>query len=140
MSLKVRRVKKTPLQVLKNYISDFFERLSGLDKLTLVLVCFLFGIGLLMIYSITSISIYNGVKNDPTNFFIKTLIMAVAGIGAMGVIIIMPYRMLKNLSFLAVIGCPLILLVTLLFAKGSADSVIVTSCSVVVHRISLPHS
>ena len=104
MSLKVRRVKKTPLQVLKNYISDFFERLSGLDKLTLVLVCFLFGIGLLMIYSITSISIYNGVKNDPTNFFIKTLIMAVAGIGAMGVIIIMPYRMLKNLSFLAVIG------------------------------------
>ena len=122
MSLKVRRVKKTPLQILKNYTSDFFERLSGLDKLTLVLVCFLFGIGLLMIYSITSISIYNGVKNDPTNFFIKTLIMAVAGIGAMGVIIIMPYRMLKNLSFLAVIGCPLILLVTLLFAKGSADS------------------
>lgn len=122
MSLKIRKIKKNPLQALKNYVMEFLDRLSGIDKVTLTLVAFLFGIGLLMIYSITSISIYNGVKDDPTNFFIKTLIMAVAGIAAMGVMIVIPYQILKKLSILAVIGCPVILMFTILFAKGSEAS------------------
>ena len=122
MSLKIRKIKKNPLQALKNYVMEFLDRLSGIDKVTLTLVAFLFGIGLLMIYSITSISIYNGVKDDPTNFFIKTLIMAVAGIAAMGVMIVTPYQILKKLSILAVIGCPIILMFTILFAKGSEAS------------------
>ncbi len=122
MSVKVRKIKKNPLQAIKNYVIDLFDRLSGIDKVTLVLVAFLFGIGLLMVYSITSISIYNGAENDPDNYFIKTLIMAVIGIVAMGVIIVIPYQMLKRLSLIAVFVCPVILVLTMLFAGGSEAS------------------
>ena len=73
MNFKKNRIKKKPLQILKDYSTDFFERIKGIDRITLILVAILFGIGLIMVYSITSISIYNGVKGDPSNLFIKTL-------------------------------------------------------------------
>lgn len=122
MNFKNNRIKKKPLQILKDYSTDFFERIKGIDRITLILVAILFGIGLIMVYSITSISIYNGVKGDPSNLFIKTLIMGIAGIIAMLCVIAIPYRTLKNLSILAAIFCPLILVVTFLFAGGSENS------------------
>ena len=122
MNFKKNRIKKKPLQILKDYSTDFFERIKGIDRITLILVAILFGIGLIMVYSITSISIYNGVKGDPSNLFIKTLIMGIAGIIAMLCVIAIPYRTLKRLSPLAVIGCPFLLVITLLFARGSESS------------------
>lgn len=122
MKFKKFRIKKNPLQRLKDYSTEFFERLKGIDRITLILVTILFGVGLIMVYSITSISIYNGVKDDPSNFFRKTLIMGIAGIIAMIGVIAIPYRTMKGLSLLAAIFCPLILVVTFLFAGGSESS------------------
>lgn len=122
MKFKKFRIKKNPLQRLKEYSNEFFERLKGIDRITLILVTILFGIGLIMVYSITSISLYNGVKNDPSNFFRKTLIMGIAGIIAMIGVIAIPYRTMKGLSLLVAIFCPFILVVTFLFAGGSENS------------------
>ena len=62
MILKKKTTKKKPLQKLNDYRIEFFNRLKGIDKITLILVALLFGIGVIMVYSITSISVYNGVK------------------------------------------------------------------------------
>ena len=122
MILKKKTTKKKPLQKLNDYRIEFFNRLKGIDKITLILVALLFGIGVIMVYSITSISVYNGVKNDPSNFFVKTLIMGAAGLVAMLFIIALPYQFLKRMSVVAVFACPLLLLATVLFADGSEHS------------------
>ena len=102
----------------KVYIRELAERLEGLDKLTLILAIILFAIGIIMVYSITSISIYNGVNGDPSNIVIKTLIFGVIGLVAMVIILLIPYKWIKNLSVMAVVICPLLLLFTLMFAVG----------------------
>lgn len=122
MILKKKTNKKRPLQMLNNYRIELFNRLKGIDKITLILVALLFGIGVIMVYSITSISVYNGVKNDPSNFFVKTLIMGGAGLFAMLFIIALPYKFLKGISVVAVGVCPLLLFATILFAGGSEHS------------------
>ena len=106
----------------KVYIRELAERLEGLDKLTLTLAIILFAIGIIMVYSITSISIYNGVNGDPSNIVIKTLIFGVIGLVAMIIILLIPYKWIKNLSVIAVVICPLLLLFTLMFARGSSSS------------------
>ena len=87
----------------KVYIRELAERLEGLDKLTLTLAIILFAIGIIMVYSITSISIYNGVNGDPSNIVIKTLIFGVIGLVAMIIILLIPYKWIKNLSVIAVV-------------------------------------
>ena len=44
MNFKKNRIKKKPLQILKDYSTDFFERIKGIDRITLILVAILFGI------------------------------------------------------------------------------------------------
>ena len=122
MIVKKKTTKKRPLQMLNDYRIEFFNRLKGIDKITLILVALLFGIGVIMVYSITSISVYNGVKNDPSNFFVKTLIMGAAGLVAMLFIIALPYQFLKRISVVVMIVCPFLLLATVLFAGGSEHS------------------
>ena len=70
--LKRRKGGADIAQKARKYARDLANRLEGLDKITLILAIILFAIGIIMVYSITSISIYNGVKNDPSNIVIKT--------------------------------------------------------------------
>ncbi len=120
--LKRRKGGADIAQKARKYARDLANRLEGLDKITLILAIILFAIGIIMVYSITSISIYNGVKNDPSNIVIKTLMFGVAGVVALFIILLMPYKWLKNLSVIAVWVCPLLLIFTLLFAGGSSSS------------------
>ena len=83
MNFKKNRIKKKPLQILKDYSTDFFERIKGIDRITLILVAILFGRDISLLCSITRISIYNGVEGAPSNLYIKTLIMGIAGMIAM---------------------------------------------------------
>ncbi|MDE5978212.1 MAG: FtsW/RodA/SpoVE family cell cycle protein [Turicibacter sp.] len=120
--LKVPQFKKNLFERLRKYSLERLEHFKRIDKLTLVLVMILFGIGLLMIYSITSISIYNGIDGDPSNYFIKTIVMGGVGIAVMIFILLLPEPLLKLVSFLALVTCPFILIITYLFAKGSESS------------------
>lgn len=109
----------------KNKKYDFKEiinRIKKFDKLVLGLIFILFALGLLMIYSITSISIYNGVENDTLFFVKKTLFSFSLGIIAMLFLALIPYKWLKFFGFLSLIGCPVILLITLVFGEGSGAS------------------
>lgn len=98
------------------------ERAQKLDKLVLLLVFALFGVGLLMIYSITSISLYNGAENDMQYFVKKTIVSGVIGVVGMIFFALIPYNLLKFFGFLATIFCPPILVFTLIFGKGSGAS------------------
>lgn len=103
-------------------IRPMMERAQKIDKVVLLLVFALFGVGLLMIYSITSISIYNGVENDTLYFVKKTLVSGAIGIAGMLFFALIPYKTLKTFGFLATIACPPILIFTLMFGKGSGAS------------------
>lgn len=122
MGPKKLKVKKNLFQNLKQFIKHSLHRLQGIDQITLILVAVLFSIGLLMIYSITSISIYNGAEGDPIHYLKKTLLNAFIGIAGMVFVLLIPYRGLKNLSLVSVFVCPLLLIATLLFGKGSGAS------------------
>lgn len=113
-----RKVKKKK----KFSFKDILDRIQKFDKLVLILVFALFVLGLLMIYSITSISIYNGVENDTLYFVKKILFSLILGIAGMLFLALIPYKWLKYFGFLSLIGCPSILLVTLLFGEGTEAS------------------
>ena len=113
---KVKKQKK------KFTFKPMIERAQKLDKVVLILVFALFGIGLLMIYSITSISIYNGAADDTLFFVKKTVVSGVIGIVGMIFLALIPYNVLKFFAFLATVLCPPILIFTLIFGKGSGAS------------------
>lgn len=122
MGDKKLKVKKNLFQKFNQFIKHTIQRFQGIDRITLILVAVLFSIGLLMIYSITSISIYNGAEGDPIHYLKKTLINAIIGIAGMIFVLLIPYRGLKKMSLISVFACPLILILTLLFGKGSGVS------------------
>ena len=113
---KVKKQKK------KFTFKPMIERAQKLDKVVLILVFALFGIGLLMIYSITSISIYNGAADDTLFVVKKTVVSGVIGIVGMIFLALIPYNVLKFFAFLATVLCPPILIFTLIFGKGSGAS------------------
>ncbi len=118
MAKKVTRLKKKKQFNLKITL----ERLKYVDKLVLTLAVALCALGLLMIFSITSISIYNGVENDSLFFVKKTIVSAVIGVAGMLFFILIPYNWMKTIGFLAAWGCPGILALTLVVGKGSEAS------------------
>lgn len=118
MAKKVTRLKQKKQLKLKTTL----ERLKYVDKIVLILAVALCALGLLMIFSITSISIYNGVEDDSLFFVKKTIVAAVIGAAGMLFFILIPYNWMKTIGFLAAWGCPGILALTLVVGKGSEAS------------------
>lgn len=118
MAKKVTRLKQKKQLKLKTTL----ERLKYVDKIVLILAVALCALGLLMIFSITSISIYNGVEDDSLFFVKKTIVAAVIGGAGMLFFILIPYNWMKTIGFLAAWGCPGILALTLVVGKGSEAS------------------
>lgn len=118
MAKKVTRLKQKKQLKLKTTL----ERLKYVDKIVLILAVALCALGLLMIFSITSISIYNGVEDDSLFFVKKTIVAAVIGGAGMLFFILIPYNWMKTIGFLAAWGCPGILALTLVVGKGSEVS------------------
>lgn len=117
MVKKVTRLKKKKFE-----LKSIFDKMKYIDKLVLILAVALFALGVIMIFSITSISIYNGVEDDSLFFVRKTLVSAFIGVCGMMFLALIPYKTLKTFGFLATIGCPSILILTLLVGEGSGAS------------------
>ncbi len=91
---------------------------KDMDKLMMVAVLFMQAIGILMIYSITSITKYNGASDNPFHFVFVTIIAIILGSFMMLVLFFIPYKHYKLLGFLAVFINPFLLILTLLIGGG----------------------
>lgn len=78
-----------------------WRNLRNLDFTVLTLMIFLLGTGFSIIYSITSVLIYNNDYGDPTHFIFRQALGVVLGCIGSLIILSIPYRTLKSLSFLA---------------------------------------
>ncbi len=110
-------VKKISQFNMKQFLNWIIREFKLIDKWMLVAVLFMQTIGLLMIYSITSITMYN---NDGSEFafVFKTFVGIVLGSGLLITMYLMPYRQYRLFGFLAILFNPLILLGTLVFGSG----------------------
>ena len=100
-------------QFLKRAVNDF----KVIDKWMLIAVLFMQTIGLLMIYSITSITMYNN-NGGEFGFVVKTGIGIVLGSVLLITMYLIPYKQYRTLGFIAVFINPAILIVTLIFGGG----------------------
>ncbi|HAX73281.1 MAG TPA: FtsW/RodA/SpoVE family cell cycle protein [Firmicutes bacterium] len=107
--------------MIKKMLKDAGQSIKYIDKIMLTAILILIGIGLLMIYSITSISMYNGVE-DSVYFVRKTVIAVLMGGFAMMFFSLISFKLLKLFGYVALLVCPPILMVTLLIGEGPAGS------------------
>jgi len=103
---------------------DYFTKsLQDVDRVVLFCTLFLVSIGILMIYSITGISIYNNRLNDPLGYVIKSVFSTLVGFGGMLAVLFIPYQVVKKiLGPLAIGGTLVLLLMALILGDGTAAS------------------
>lgn len=109
--------KKKPKVFLKNAIQNF----KNVDKLVVLFVAFLSVIGMVTIYSITSVTFYNSIYENPLAYVNKQLFGLIVGFIGVTVILFIPYRLLKMLGLLAIYACPIIMIIVLLIGTGPGD-------------------
>ena len=94
------------------------EAIQLLDKWMIFCVIFLQGIGLIMIYSITSITEYNGTLDEPLKYVAVTVVAIALGIIAFSTIYAIPYKHFRMLGRWAVVINVAVLVFTLAFGGG----------------------
>lgn len=97
------------------------KNLRNLDLTVLSLMIFLSGTGFAILYSITSVLLYNNIYDDPSHFVIRQGLGVVLGCLGVLVLLSIPYRTLKSLSFLAFFVNIGLLCLTLAIGTGPGD-------------------
>ena len=116
--MELESKKKQKLKALVDYI---VKQLKRVDRITLIAVFTLSGIGMLMIYSITSTPIFNNLTGASADLLVRTMESVVIGILGMLLFLLIPYHIFKRyLSPLTFIGTVALLVLTLVVGRGTA--------------------
>lgn len=105
----------------KKGIQKVLGNISQVDIPIVLVTAFLCVIGLVTIYSITSVTVYNNIYDDQYKYVIKQFIGIILGLIGILSVMIVPYRLLKLLGFLAIFINPILLIITLLIGTGPGD-------------------
>ena len=101
-----------------------WRNLKNLDFIVLCAMIFLLGTGFSIIYSITSVLMYNNLPKDPNPYYfvIKQGLGVVLGVVGGLFVLSLPYKLLKSLSGLA-FGINIVLLIITLLIGGGPGGV-----------------
>ena len=105
----------------KKGIQKVLGNISQVDIPIVLVTAFLCVIGLVTIYSITSVTVYNNIYDNQYKYVIKQFIGIILGLIGILSVMIVPYRLLKLLGFLAIFINPILLIITLLIGTGPGD-------------------
>lgn len=105
----------------KKGIQKVLGNISQVDIPIVLVTAFLCVIGLVTIYSITSVTVYNNLYDNQYKYVIKQFIGIILGLIGILSVMIVPYRLLKLLGFLAIFINPILLIITLLIGTGPGD-------------------
>ena len=105
----------------KNFLHRIVRNFKYIDIPIFLVVAFLSVVGLVTIYSITSVTFYNNLYDDASKYVSKQVFGIVLGVIGILFVMAIPYRLLRFLGFLAVWLNPVILIVTLLIGTGPGD-------------------
>jgi len=93
------------------------------DSVILIAALILSALGILMVFSITGMSIFNNPTGDPLSYMMHSVTGVILGILAMGTMIFVPNKLFRGkLGVLILLGTISLLLVTLLFGHGTLAS------------------
>lgn len=106
--MKKRKKSKKTLSVNLKYI----------DWPIILATIILLGIGFTIIYSITSVTLYNNSSGDPFSFVKKQALGVLLGLIGCLIILSIPYEKIKKLSSLGLLGNIIILSITLIIGTG----------------------
>ena len=105
----------------KRTFRRFIRNAKYIDIPVMLVTAFLSIIGLVTIYSITSVTFYNNLYDDASAYVSKQIFGIVLGLIGILVVMAIPYRLLKFCGFIAVFINPALLALTLVIGTGPGD-------------------
>jgi len=98
-------------------------RYEFFDGTVLIAVLILSALGILMVFSITGMSIFNNPSGDPLNYMIHSVTGVIGGIVMMAVMALVPHKWFRGkLGLFILIGTVVVFLATLIFGHGTVAS------------------
>lgn len=105
----------------KKTIQKFLNNIRQVDIPIVFITAFLCIIGLVTIYSITSVTFYNNLYDDASKYVSKQILGIILGLIAILSVMAIPYRLLKFLGFVAIFINPILMIITLIIGTGPGD-------------------
>jgi len=98
-------------------------RYEFFDGTVLIAALILSALGILMVFSITGMSIFNNPSGDPLNYMRHSVTGVLGGIVVMGVMALVPHKWFRGqLGLLILIGTVIVFLATIIFGHGTVAS------------------